>query len=88
MHRAHNMKYTLFIFLLIPLFASAQIDTILSSNIQRTYKIQLPDNYDLKSGIPYCLFFMGTITKILVCRSIPDLISSPTNIALLHIRTD
>jgi polyhydroxybutyrate depolymerase len=59
MHPAHNMKYTLFIFLLIPLFASAQIDTILSSNIQRTYKIQLPDNYDLKKRYPLLLVFHG-----------------------------
>ena len=53
------MKLTNILFLLIPLFAFSQIDTITSSNIQRTYKVQLPNTYHTQKDYPVIFVLHG-----------------------------
>ncbi len=53
------MKLTLIAFLLIPVFAFSQIDTIISSNIKRTYKLQLPKSYNKEKSFPLIFVLHG-----------------------------
>jgi polyhydroxybutyrate depolymerase len=53
------MKFTLLSFLLIPILSFAQIDTITSSNIERTYKIQLPTEYNEQKNYPIIFVLHG-----------------------------
>jgi len=54
------MKKTIVLLvLLIPCIALSQIDTIISSNIERTYKIQPPDNYSAKKNYPVIFVLHG-----------------------------
>lgn len=53
------MKLILTVFLLFPLLVFSQIDTITSSNIQRTYKVQLPKNYNNQKNYPIIFVLHG-----------------------------
>ena len=59
------MKFTLILFLLIPLLAFSQIDTIISSNIKRTYKVQLPNDYNKQKDYPIIFVLHGYHHEIL-----------------------
>lgn len=53
------MKCTLLLFLLIPILTCSQIDTIMSSNIQRTYKVQLPTEFNKQKEYPVVFVLHG-----------------------------
>lgn len=53
------MKLTQILALLIPLLSFAQIDSIISSNIQRRYKLQLPNNYTKEKKYPVIFVLHG-----------------------------
>jgi len=59
------MKLTILALMLIPFFAIAQIDTIVSSNIQRTYKVQLPNKYTKLKRYPLMFVLHGYHNEIL-----------------------
>lgn len=59
------MKLILTVFLLFPLLVFSQIDTITSSNIQRTYKVQLPKNYNNQKNYPIIFVLHGYHHEIL-----------------------
>jgi len=51
--------------LLLPVLAAAQIDTVVSSGINRTYQLQLPDNYNENKKLPLILVLHGYHYEIL-----------------------
>lgn len=53
------MKLTLTLILLVPFISFAQIDTILSSNVKRTYKLQLPNEYNKEKNYPIIFVLHG-----------------------------